>query len=567
MLQRVIILGMIAVIGTIVFSINPAFAATSVVWNFVGPCGDSGAPDTGPVTFTVHDDAFVGGSPTDHISVKINSTSNPSGITLSLTEDPGNNGDFTNTNLIFTDGIQLHQIGSTQTVGFHFTAQPTNPAIPDKFISGPAAVDGLWAISSSDAIGTYLNVTETGDDTKIFTSKLKLTSGPSINGSSLHVQAGDIVSIIRIDNSNQHSNELVIPNSDSTVGAISANDGDTISATYNGVKDDTPFTLFCNGPGGGGGGLIRPSLVLDILAAIGGSPYVVAPPSFGGSSYHFSDGLTLTQGSDKTVFDISHYNQEIPKQVMVTGEKVNMTFKTFESYNVNGVIHMGLYLIPRGQDMITPNSIASIVWDKGGSVEIRDLNHILSNATASSNSDNSFQYTKFSFIPTKSYDKMSFLVRAWNDHRYTIDARVHDAVETPPVIKTLPTGVIKYDSFSELQSALCKDQFYKPEIMAHIHNTQSVFPDSQGNVYWLYDTIDHSVTLVISDENDNELFSHKSSLQPYDIEKKGDYKFMKFTVQQLNRQNVEQLQNAMESEAEKAMSVAIEKRIISNSRW
>ena len=128
--------------------------------------------------------------------------------------------------------------------------------------------------------------------------------------------------------------------------------------------------------------------------------------------------------------------------------------------------------------------------------------------------------------------------------------------------------MIRYDKFSELPNiALSEDQFYKPEIITHIHNTQSVFPDFQGNVYWLYNTIDHSVTLVISDEDDNELFSHKSLLQPYDIEKKGDYKFMRFTVQQLDRQNVEQLQNAMKSEAEKAMSVAIEKRIVSNSRW
>src|SRR6185437_5976312 len=214
-------------------------------------------------------------------------------------------------------------------------------------------------------------------------------------------------------------------------------------------------------------------------------------------------------------------------------------------YYSEGVIHMGLYLIPRGQDMITPKSIASIEWNKGKPVTIADPSHILSNVNASSSSDDRFQYTKFVFTPTKSYDKMSFLVRAWNDHRYSTDTRIHDAIDIPRIVNsTLPQGTIKYDRFSDLQAALHNDKFYNPEILSHIHNTGSVFSSQQGKVYWLYDTMDHLVTLVISDEKDNELFSHRSSLQPYDIEKKGDYKFMYFTVKQLNRWDTDQIQKA-----------------------
>jgi hypothetical protein len=276
--------------------------------------------------------------------------------------------------------------------------------------------------------------------------------------------------------------------------------------------------------------------IVAALGAIGCSPYVVQPPSFGGLGYHFSDGLTFTQGHNKTILDISHYNQELPKQVMIPGNKVNMTFKTYESYYSEGVIHMGLYLIPRGQNMITPNSIASIEWDKGKPIKVIDPKDILFNANASSDSDGKFQYTKFSFVPTRSYEKMSFLVRVWNDHRYTTDTRIHDdANETKPTVDILPPGVTRYDNFSDLQQALDQDQYCKPEILSHIHDTSTVFPDSQGKVYWLYDTVGHFVTLVTVDKNDNELFSHKSPLQPFEVEKKGDYKFMRFTVQQLNR--------------------------------
>ena len=327
---------------------------------------------------------------------------------------------------------------------------------------------------------------------------------------------------------------------------------------------------FLTGCGGGGSsGLVSAGLVLNFLASAGrAEANVVTQSSFGGGSNHYSDGLTLTQGGTKTTFDTSLYNQEIPKQVMDKGTPVNMTFKTFESYNVQGVIHMGLYVIPRGEDMMTDNSIASIVWEKGVPTEVNDPNHILDNANASSANDGKFQYTTFSFIPTKSYDKMSFLVRAWNDHLYSTDIRVHDEIVEPPPVKALPAGVIQYDNFDDLQTALEKDQFYKPQLLSHIHGTSDVFPNSEGgSVYWFYDTIQHTVTLVIADKDDNILSSQSASLQPYAVEKKGDYKFMYFTVEQLNRWNEDQLKNAMELEAAKAMSFALEKGIILHSNW
>src|SRR5439155_18678083 len=141
---------------------------------------------------------------------------------------------------------------------------------------------------------------------------------------------------------------------------------------------------------------------LDSIISLvtGGSPYVVSPPSFGGGYYHYSDGLTFAQGDTKATFDTSKYNQDLQRQVLVAGTPVNMTFKTFEAYNPTGIIHMGLYVIPRGQDMVTDNSIASIVWDKGQPVEVNDPNHILSDALVSPTDDGKFQYTTFSFTPT-----------------------------------------------------------------------------------------------------------------------------------------------------------------------
>jgi len=540
-------------------------AAATIQWDVAGHFLSDGSIGGAPNVITVTDaSANLDPNKRDTIQITVTSTSDPTGIVLTLTETGKNTAIFQNTNILFSDSGTTIPIGRTITIMDHDAVANTNST----------AIDNLHVIlvSSNDTVGINPVFSETAADTGIFTAKDTFGTGPTSNSTSfLHVAPGDEITIVdTVDG--LFTNTIITPNSDPGFGLIFARIFDTVSAHYNGLIDNTTINddTGC-GCGGGGGGPVftaHPGFVLDLLAAIGGSPYVVSPPSFGGGYYHYSDGLTITQGDSKTTFDTSLYNQEIPKQVMTAGEKVNMTFKTFESYNPTGVVHMGLYFIPRGQDMTTDNSIGSIVWEKDKPLEINDPNHILSGATAPSNSDGKFQYTQFSFVPEKSYDKMSFLVRAWNDHLYSTDIRVHDEIYTPPASKTLPAGVIQYDNFDDLQAALEKDQFYKPQLMSHIHSTADVFMTSDGGrVYWLYDTINHTVTLVIADKNDKEISSQQASLQQYEIEKKGDYKFMHFTVQQLNRWNEQQMQNAMGMEAAKATFSALEKGLVSWRNW
>ena len=571
--KYIIIIAVVIVAASVLFPTHNALAVISVFWQGTLPgagisytTNDGGVNSGTIVEVNVTDTTpglYAGNGIIDHINVIVNSTSDPAGIPLTLTEDAGDTGHFGNTNLIFTDGSQLYSQSSSQTAGIDQPSSNLDPNAIETVIGN--STSGILVFSSSDSVtGIFLNSTETGKNTGIFTSPLHFTSGPSVNGSSIQVKGGDIVSILNVFTFN-FENELVTPNPNPGLGALPAKFGDTLSIVYNGIKDDASISSGF-GPGGGGGGLIRPSLVLDVVASVGGSPYVVSPPSFGGS---FSDGLTLIKGNTKTTFDTSKFNQEIPNQVMVKGEPVNMKFKTYEAYKKDGVIGMTLFFIPRGKDlnMDVGNSIASIEWKNGKPVDIDDSSHILSDVKATSDNDGKFQYTQFSFTPTKSYDKMSFLVRAWNDHLYTKTMRVHDAVDVVQPQKTLPPGVVKYENFADLQDTLYKDKFYKPEIMAHIHDTNAVFPDLQGKVYWLYDTTEHSVTLVISDTEDNELFKYNALLQPFEKEKKGDYKFMKFTVEQLNRQNKEQIQHAIEVEISKAMSLELKNGLVRQSKW
>jgi len=436
----------------------------------------------------------------DTITINVKSTTDPTGVPLVLNETGPNDGIFMNTNFVFMEGSD--------------NRLPLNRDVTIT-LADSGGTDPLNVIVRSDSdlpgITVPFHLSGTNATTKFFSGKVTFTDGPS-GGTSIHAQPGDVVTAVD-PLSAYTSSGLIVPNDKSTIRALVVNFNDIVTISYNGLTCDATVADELGIPGGGGGGLVvRPGFVLDAIAAIGGSPFIVSPPSFGGGSYHYSDGLAITQGTAKTIFDTSKYNQEIPTQVLVSGKKVDMTFKTFESYNPAAVIHMGLYLIPRGQDMITPNSVASIVWEKNSPVQVNEPNHILSSATASSNSDGKFQYTKFSFVPTKSYDKMSFLVRAWNDHMYSTDARIHDAVDESPAQETLPAGVIRFDDWSKLYEQFTNDGFDKAKLLSHIQGDNSL-GNSGIHAYWLYNTNTHEVTMVIYSKTDGKIIEEMTGLE------------------------------------------------------
>ncbi|HYL66721.1 MAG TPA: hypothetical protein VEU72_06170 [Nitrosopumilaceae archaeon] len=488
---------------------------------------------------------FTTNNKTDTVTINVNSTSNPAGVPLVLTETGPNDGTFTNTNFVFTEGgdniFPLERV-VTITLAESAGTDPLNVRVR----------------SDSDTTGLLVpfHLSGTNATTKFFSANVLFTAGPS-SGNSIHAQSGDIVTAI--DPLSGYASSGLISTSDPTIGALQVKFNDIVTISLNGVSCTAIVDDELGVPGGGGGGLVvRPGFVLDALAAlsaIGGSPFIVTPPSFGGGFFHYSDGLTIVKPDEKHVFDISKYNQNIEDQVLSAGQPVNMTFKMFDPYNINAIIHSGLYFITKSSDMITPNSIASIVYDKGSKLEINDPTNMLSKATIIPSTDGKFQYFTFHFVPTRSYEKMSFLDRSWNDHRYSTDVRFHDAGISQPKTDVMPAGITKYDNFKDLISLIEKDGFKKPHIMAHIHNAADVFSSDEGGyVYWLHDSITHAVTLVISDNEKNTLYSFTESLIPNEIQPKGDYGFMKFTTKQLYRLvDSDEEQKVMEQEEIKAI--------------
>src|SRR5436309_380781 len=72
----------------------------------------------------------------------------------------------------------------------------------------------------------------------------------------------------------------------------------TVTVSYGATIATVDIDPSSQGGGSGTGGLLVPGTVLEFIYSLGlgGSPYIVSPPSFGGGYYHYSDGLTLTQG-------------------------------------------------------------------------------------------------------------------------------------------------------------------------------------------------------------------------------------------------------------------------------
>lgn len=286
--EKTIIMSLLIVVFffTIIIPVQSAFAVPVVTWDSPTHTLNDGSAGGTPVLVTVTDAASnVNSAQVDQIVIRLISTSDPVGISLTLSEEDAgtagvpdpNSGVFRNTNLIFMKTNSLLPLGTSETITItDGSANMSSTTIEHLTVSGGSTSQ----INIADP-GVMFDLVETGQNTGVFTGTLLFTSGSS-HDNVLHEEAGDIVTIADT-NSFLVTNQLVSPNPNPRVGAITANILDVVTATFQGQSDTTTIVNDESPPGGGGGGIIHPGFVLDIIrAVIGGSPFVVSPPSFGG---------------------------------------------------------------------------------------------------------------------------------------------------------------------------------------------------------------------------------------------------------------------------------------------
>ncbi len=241
---------------------------------------------------------------------------------------------------------------------------------------------------------------------------------------------------------------------------------------------------------------------------------VVTPPSFGGGNsldtYH--DGLKITQNGVTLTYDISNYFQDIKRQVLLANTPTVFTIKTSDPYSPFAVVHAELFFIPKGEEMLITNNIATIEWNKD-KTPIVTGNTLIKNVDVFMTTDGEHQYISFYFTPAKSFKTMNFKVRAFNDHRYSSDVNIGDASPVVKLPEVYPKGVIKYINWGTLVDAVQSDKYYKPQ-MSRIQSTDSVFNGVDGGqVFWLYDTKAHVITLIIKNTDGNKLYQETAPLE------------------------------------------------------
>ena len=371
------------------------------------------------------------------IPIQITSTTDPTGITLTLTETGPNTGTFTSSNIIFTTGTGQFKIGDTATIkqtetNFGFT---TNNA-----------VDTISVTATSSFGSLPITLTETGPNTGVFEGKLSFTSSAS-SGNSLQVQNGDIVGVTYLGETSQ---SLIIPNPNAGVGSIPAAIGDTVTATYMGSTGTVPI-VHGPGGGGGGGGLLRPGLVLDVISGVVGGGAPSQPPVFFDSSSIPINSLPdavkksiLNPDPTKPIPPIENSNLDFPLEIdnkgfylplhantistvtETVGKPFHLKLEMIDPYNV---IHVSLFTNLKGQTSAISDSDTAIIYDQGKPLNILDPHHLFSNVTIAA-SKNGAKFTfDYSITFAKPMQRSDIYLRSWNELLGSTDMDILDALQ------------------------------------------------------------------------------------------------------------------------------------------
>jgi len=433
---------------------------------------DGGVGLAPSVIINVTDISFQLNSVIDTIPIIITSTEDPfSGISLTLTENAVDDGVFGNTNLIFMTGNAQFTVADTATITIFDDNPATGNADPfavDTLASGNAAL----VISSSDPAGFEVtNLIETGPNTSTFTATIRfsnIATDPATN--TILVQGGDVISIID-EITGEFTNGLIVPNPFAGIGAIEAANGGTVTATYSALSTSVPISSSA-APGRGGGGLVRPGLVLDFVAGGGGSSDKTAPSLTISRSQITGLGLLdevlhsileadpftpLTALYDSSIdyplsingdgFLLSQHANTIQTFQGNTGEPIQFKLNLFDS---TGVEHVALYTNLRGYEREIQNSDTYIIYDEGKPLEITDPEGFFSNVNFTVSDEGTKYVITYDLVFANPMDTSDIIIRAWDQKRNSGDVKIFDAIKIDgnTIVEPSPNTLVQTETTS-----------------------------------------------------------------------------------------------------------------------
>ena len=372
------------------------------------------------------------------ITVEIKSDTDQKGISLDLKETEKDSGIFENKNLIFMTGRDLFSLGDTVTI----VQKESDPSlITDNTInvkvrstSHPAGIPTFELKEAEPGIG-------------VFEGTLEFTSGPT-TGNAIHVADGDIISVEYRD---EIANGLIILNPDTPVNAIEAAIGDTITVTYLGASDTSKIVDSSGSVGRGGGGAIRPGLVLNaILGIFGGGSSGNSPSSFGTSSFAIISGGEQGFGGILNENSATTFDQT---KTFKVGEKAELRFDFTQGGGIGKIEHIGLFTnIRDGQKKYDSDTYINYDPLKSPSVTVHDPNGLFSEANFELLQKDATNFVlKYDLTFAKPMKKSDFILESWNTQKWLSTNKIPNAIEvissgivqeqSEPVVKTFEEDV------------------------------------------------------------------------------------------------------------------------------
>jgi hypothetical protein len=384
------------IIISVVFLIssqNAYAVVTNFEWQAAGGSVATVGIDAGDVFVTTdpvklhivdNDVTLDDGDTLDSITATINSSTGDS-ITITLYETFS--GVFDSDTIIFMDGENAKfTVTDTATITIEDTSKAGDSIPSDVLTAGTGAI----VASETNSGGISISLTEVAD-TGIFTRTLSFCTIPGCSDDPtavLEVNPGDIISVLDEYTGTDITNGLIIPSA-SDKGAIIASVGGTITASYGGSTGDLTI-----GPGPatgrGGGGLIRPGLVIDAILFLGGSSGSTVPPTLGldMNNKRIVEGGFSFNGNP---VDVEQYYTPYPLITTPVGQNNTVKLKIYENRGPDNITHVGLsYGLGKGE--IFNEGRATIEYDKTFDgieyVTIFDPKHVLGSVNVTTTTTN-----------------------------------------------------------------------------------------------------------------------------------------------------------------------------------
>ena len=412
--------------------------------------GDAQSYDTA-LSITVTDPTAIGAG---SVVVTVTTTSDPVGIPLTLIETSP--GIFDNINpstlagtLWLMNGNNKFPLGTTVEMNYE----------DDPFFYDPSFPDTVPIFFTTSNVFNEYDITETGDATAIF--KGLLTFGPtaSPNSNLADITPGEIFHLTPPCGSKAHGQITPIPDPN-TEGAILANVGDTITATYeDSSHTDTAFLNSAGGGcGGSGGGLVISRVVLDVLAGTG-TTGDFTPPLLALSKLKLStlpligdiletilnaDPFTPIMPLDDPSIDypitingngylLTQYANTIQTYTGKTGVPISFKMTLFDA---TGVEHIGLYTNLRDDAREVQDSDTYVIYNEGKPLEITDPHGFFSNVNFTESESNGKYITDFNMTFAKPMNTSDLIIRTWDEKKNSGDIKIFNAIkiEGEPII-------------------------------------------------------------------------------------------------------------------------------------